>query len=851
VTPVPTAAAHLSARTQTLLLSLALFTVAVVVAVGASVRSAWAPGAPLAATAGLGALIAVAFFVTEQTLVNFEFRHQSYSLTFSGVPLAMGILLLPVGELVAARLVGSLAALLWQRIAAEKVAYNSAAFCFEAAVSATLLHALLPSGGALSLRTIGLLLVVIAAVDQLMSLLVLLIIHLHSGPVGRADVTEVLTQSAVLSTVSTLMAAMLLILIRQGVVGVLLALALVIAALFIYRTYAASSRRHQSLAVVHDFVTEGVGAETVEELAATSLARIRHVLRACDVQLRLSERAPGGTGPGAESYLLLGLNEDDRLTIAHSQVPVDWVQALALQRGQPTLATRGAGPAAAAWLDQQDLADAIVVPVQTGTTVIGTLSVTGRMGETATFTRDDLAMLQTLTSHFAVAIASARMMEKLAYEATHDALTGLANRAYLSHQISALDSASQPSAALLLDLDKFKEVNDVLGHDVGDQLLIVVAQRLRECLPSDAVVARLGGDEFAVLIKGDDPGPATLAQRAAERILEPVWFAEALLTPQVSIGIARSATVAPTNLLRCADTAMYVAKSRNEPVAVYETSMDAGRAERLALVADLRMALDQSPQQFELHYQPKVDLATGAVVSCEALVRWHHPGLGTLAPDRFIPLAEATGLIDQLTMHLVTAALAECVAWHRRGHAVTVAVNLSARNLSNATVIRHIGEAIAAAGARPEWLILEITESSVMRNPEEAIAALSRFSCLGVCLSLDDFGTGYSSLSYLQRLPVHELKIDQSFVSTLTGGAGSDSDSALFRSIITLGENLNMRVVAEGVETKAQLDAVTALGCQVGQGYLISRPLDAPTFHRWLDDYTPPGGRPHLISAVA
>jgi diguanylate cyclase (GGDEF)-like protein len=844
---VPAAAAHLSARTQTLLLSLALFTVAAAVAL----QSARAPGTSLVPTAAVAAVIAVAFFVTEQTLVNFEFRQQSYSLTFSGVPLAMGILLLPVGELVAARLVGSLAALLWQRIAAEKVAYNTAAFCLEAAISATLLHALLPAGGALSLRTIGLLLVVIAAVDQLMSLLVLLVIHLHGGPVGPDDITEVLTQSVVLSMVSTLMAAALLILIRQGAVGALLALSMVITALLAYRMYAAFSRRHHSLAVVHDFVTEGVGAETVEELAATSLPRIRHVLRASDVQLRLDERAPGGPGPGGECYLLLGLDEDDRLTTAHSQVPADWVHTRALHRGEPTLATRGGDAPISSWLDQQNLQDAVVVPLQIGTTIIGTLMVTGRMGETATFTSDDLTMLQTLTSHFAVAITSARMMEKLSYEATHDALTGLANRAYLSHQISALDPTSPPSAALLLDLDKFKEVNDVLGHDVGDQLLIVVAQRLLECLPADAVVARLGGDEFAVLLRGDDPGPATLAQRAAERILEPVWFAEALLTPQVSIGIARSATVAPINLLRCADTAMYVAKSRSEPVAVYETSMDAGRAERLALVADLRMALDQSPQQFELNYQPKVDLATGAVVSCEALVRWHHPGLGTLPPDRFIPLAEATGLVDQLTMHLVTAALAECVAWHRRGHAVTVAVNLSARNLSNATVIRHIGEAIAAAGARPEWLILEITESSVMQNPEEAIAALSRFSRLGVCLSLDDFGTGYSSLSYLQRLPVHELKIDQSFVSTLTGGAGSDSDSALFRSIITLGENLNMRVVAEGVETKAQLDAVTALGCQVGQGYLISRPLDAPTFHRWLDDYTPPGGRPHLVSAVA
>jgi diguanylate cyclase (GGDEF)-like protein len=261
-------------------------------------------------------------------------------------------------------------------------------------------------------------------------------------------------------------------------------------------------------------------------------------------------------------------------------------------------------------------------------------------------------------------------MEELSYEATHDALTGLANRAALSHQIRALASASSSSAVLLLDLDKFKEVNDVLGHDVGDQLLIVIADRLRACLPENATVARLGGDEFAVLLPGGAdgiPDASAFAQLAADRIIAAVWFDEALLTPEVSIGIAISPTVAAENLLRCADTAMYVAKSRLESVAVYETSMDSGRAERLALAADLRVALDHAPQQFALYYQPKIDLAIGAVISAEALVRWHHPTLGTLSPDRFIPLAEATGLIDKLTMYLITAALTECTTWRRRG----------------------------------------------------------------------------------------------------------------------------------------------------------------------------------------
>jgi diguanylate cyclase (GGDEF)-like protein len=834
----------LSARTRTLVLSLALAIVAFALAVHSLLSASRLISQPLTAVA-----IAVTFFVAERYLVNIEFRRQSHSLTFAGVPLALGILLLPVHELVLARLVGSLTALLWQRVAAEKVTYNTSAFCFEVAVSGTLLHAWLPQAGDLNVGAIVVLLVCIAAVDQLMSLLVLLVIHMHGGTIGRHDVAEVLVPSLLLSMVATTFAAALDILIRQGVVGVVLALALVTVAVFIYRMYAASSRRHQSLEVVHDFVTEGVGVETVEQLARRSLARMRLVLRAGTVELMLLDSQADGQEPRQESYLLFGIGEDDQLTQAHTSQCTDWVHSKALHHGEPTLATRDRDTAVVHWLDSMNLKDAIVVPMQSGANILGTITVTDRLGDTATFTDDDLKMLQTLTSHFTVAVSSARLMEKLSYEATHDALTGLANRPYLSHRIRETAKVSSSNAVLLLDLDKFKEVNDVLGHDLGDQLLIVIAERLRGCMPENSTVARLGGDEFAVLLpEGADgiPDAAAYAQLAVDRILEPVWFDEALLTPEVSIGIATSPTVASENLLRCADTAMYVAKSRSDSVAVYEPSMDSGRAERLALVADLRVALDHAPQQFALFYQPKIDLATGAVVSTEALVRWHHPTLGTLSPDHFIPLAEATGLIDQLTMHLITVALTECATWRRRGHEVTVAVNLSARNLSNPKVIEHIAHAITATGTQPEWLILEITESAVMEDPEEAVAALNKFAKLGVCLSLDDFGTGYSSLSYLQRLPVKELKIDRSFVVALTEDEPDENAAPLFRSITALGANLNMRIIAEGIETRDQMDAVTALGCQVGQGYLISRPLPAVVFQKWLDDYTGRNGL-HLV----
>lgn len=838
----------LSARTRTLLLSFALISIASAVGVVSAVSAGnQLVSRPLAAVA-----IAVAFFVAEQNLVNIEFRRQSYSLTFAGVPLALGILLLPIHELVLARLLGSLTALLWQRIAPEKITYNTAAYCFEAALSGTLLHAWMPHPGVLDLWTIAALLVVILVVDQLMGLLVLWVIRMHGGTLSRRDVAEIVLQSSVLSALATVFASALQILMTEGIAGDLVALALVTVAVLIYRAYASASHRHQSLAMVHDFVAEGVGAETVEQLARRSLARIRRVLRAGGVELLLLETSSDGQQQPQEAYLLLGLGEDDELTHSHTSQFADWVHSKALHHGEPTLATHGRDIAIARWLDSLNLKDAIVVPLQSGASILGTVTVTDRLGDTATFTDDDLKMLQTLASHFAGAVSSARLMEKLTQEATHDALTGLANRTYLAHQISA--SAGASSAVLMLDLDKFKEVNDVLGHDIGDKLLIVVAQRLVACMPENATVARFGGDEFAVLLPdGADgiPGSTAMAQLVADRILAPVWFDEALLTPEVSIGIAISPTVAAEDLLRCAETAMYVAKTRSESVAVYEASMDRGRAERLALLADLRVALDHAPHQFTMSYQPQIDLATGSVISAEALVRWHHPTLGTLSPERFIPLAEATGLIDKLTMHIITAALTECVKWRRRGHAVTVAANLSARNLANATVIRHIAGAIAATGAQAEWLILEITESSVMEHPEEAVAALTDIAELGICLSLDDFGTGYSSLSYLQRLPVSELKIDRSFVTGLTGDDPAGNGAALFRSITALGANMNMRIVAEGIETQAQLEAVKALGCQLGQGYLISRPLTATAFHTWLDEYPADRTDLHLVPASA
>jgi diguanylate cyclase (GGDEF)-like protein len=833
---------QMSARAKTGLLSAALALIALALAARSALTGAHhsAFPQPLAMVA-----LAVTFFMAEQYLVNIEFRRQSHSLTFAGVPLALGILLLPVHELVIARLVGSLLALLLQHISAEKIVYNTAAFAFEAALSGTIIHLWFVPTGQPSVADIAGLLTCIAVVDQLMSALVLWVIRIHGGPLSRRDIAEVLLPSLMLSLVATVFAAGLRILLRAGFVGDMIAFILVLVAILIYRIYASTARRHQSLAMVHDFVTEGVGSATLEELANHSLTRIRQVLRASAVELQLYPGAAGvngNTDKTADLPLRLTVDEDDQLTVSPSGAdPADWVQSKALHQGEATLATHSGGDAATVrWLDARKLRDAVVVPLLAGSDVLGTIIVTDRLGDTATFTTHDLALLQTLTSHLAFAIRSTRLVEKLGHEATHDSLTGLVNRTYLANRISAVRPSAEGAAVLLLDLDKFKEVNDVLGHDIGDRLLIVVANRLRACLPGSAIIARLGGDEFAVLLTGlaaDPEAAATeLARHAVAEILRPVHFDEAVLTPEASVGIALSPDVRTGDLLRCADTAMYAAKASHDSVIIYHSDMDRGRAERLALVADLRIALDNQPHQFALAYQPKIDLITSRVVSAEALVRWNHPSLGVLPPDRFIPLAEATGLIDRLTEHVLTSALNECAQWNKRGHQVTVAVNLSSRNVADTTLPARVSAALDAAGVAPRSLILEITETSIMEDPDRAVYVADELAELGVRLSLDDFGTGYSSLSYLQRLPVTELKIDRSFVAGLSSDNATNAQ-ALIRSITGLAANLGLTVVAEGIEDRNQLDQVTDLGCHIGQGYLIARPLSTTDFHAWLDHH--------------
>jgi diguanylate cyclase (GGDEF)-like protein len=439
-------------------------------------------------------------------------------------------------------------------------------------------------------------------------------------------------------------------------------------------------------------------------------------------------------------------------------------------------------------------------------------------------------LLHTRRLHLELRRHNQQLEEQLVHQALHDPLTGLANRVLFGDRLEhALARGQRPGATvaiLLIDLDGFKDINDSLGHDAGDDLLTIAGMRLQGHARPGDTVARLGGDEFGVLLEDIT---AAEAVRSAELLLQglaaPIVLRDRDLTPTASIGIAIANGEDAETLLRNADTAMYAAKRQGKGrYALFEPAMHATIIERLDLAADLGRAMQQG--QLYLSYQPEIQLRSGRIVGLEALVRWHHPARGMVAPDQFIPLAEETGSIVPIGGWVLREACRQAKAWQERRPAtpsLTIAVNLSARQLQHPGIVDEVSAALAAVGLDPWSLVLEITETAIMEQLDAAITMLTELRRLGVRLALDDFGTGYSSLSYLQRLPVDILKIDRSFVA---GVAGSTEDSALARAIITLGQTLGLEVVAEGVETAEQLAALRELGCQLGQGYYFARPLD-------------------------
>ena len=480
-------------------------------------------------------------------------------------------------------------------------------------------------------------------------------------------------------------------------------------------------------------------------------------------------------------------------------------------------------------------ASAVVIPVIAHDETLGTISLVFK--ERLPLKEADLDTLRTIGTTVSLAIANVRHIEGLRYQALHDPLTGLLNRTALHNDCrDAIESARRQRthvALMLLDLDRFKEVNDTLGHKVGDELLRHIGPRVQQSLNHHGSGCyRLGGDEFAILLK--DVADPDEAIRLGELVIEAVRLPFQAGGMNLEIGGSIGVAVFPEHgidshaLLRCADVAMYAAKHATKPVAQYHPDLDANTPERLTLIGELGTAIREN--RLELHYQPKIDLAHHQIIGCEALVRWNHPALGLIPPSKFIPLAEMSDLIQPLTYMVVEKALSQLSRWQAEGLDLSVSVNLSVRNLLDQGCASKLEQLFEAFPADPALLELEITETALMSDPDRALEQIQRISAFGVRLSIDDFGTGYSSLSYLKRLPLHSLKIDRSFVSDMLQ---DEQDLIIVRSTINLAHSLGLDVVAEGVEDRATAEALRALDCDFAQGFYYNRAVTPDSLLEW------------------
>jgi len=459
----------------------------------------------------------------------------------------------------------------------------------------------------------------------------------------------------------------------------------------------------------------------------------------------------------------------------------------------------------------------------------------GDYGEPVNVERaDEIGVLASSLNHMRGGIAEreSRIL-KLAYE---DPLTDLANRSRFNRELArAIGEASQGTlklAILMMDLDRFKYVNDTLGHGVGDHVLREVSLRLEQTVTGAECIARLGGDEFAILIRlSDDTDCTGIARQIIAALEAPFMYQEQQLDVGTSIGIAHYPEHGrdAQTLVRNADIAMYAAKRDKTGYAIYDPHYDTSQQEHLSLLGELRRAVERD--ELRLYYQPKVSLHSANVSAVEALIRWQHPERGLVPPAMFIPFAEHTGYIKLLTRWVIREAMRQCGEWLRQGMRLQVSVNISARDLMNRDLPTEVAALLAEHGVPPALLCLEITESGFMEDPAHAQRVLDRLDELGVRLSIDDYGTGYSSLSYIMRLPVQELKIDRSFISRM---AADEEISTIVRSTIELGHNLGLKVVAEGVEDLSVWNMLRSLGCDDAQGYFMSRPLEPGALAAWM-----------------
>ena len=759
--------------------------------------------------------------------LHFVFRRQPWAVHLEAVPLVLGLFFLSPAKLVLIRLVAMFVAHgLIRRQPIIRLVFNLASGALGTVCAITVFRAVVPAGTGLHVSSWPAAFLGVVTDDLVSALLVATVVYVHERVWQIAETSRFLTFAVAVNIINTFLALVTASALKYDTATAWAITVFVVLSIGAFRTYHRLADRHAALDKLYAVARElGPMAAEPSDLGP-ALVQLRRIIRAESLELAMV-----GTDPDYATVIrVFDRDAGEDLEVTERELddrdrdllgPVSGVRTMAPVR-RVTRRRRAR---------RED--DRIAVPVGGGDRPMAVLTAQNRAGDIGPFDQSDFRLLEAAAEQLSAALEKGRLVESLRRAATRDSLTNLANLDSLRAFLSTMLDGSTGGVLLLLDIDRFHEINDTLGHDAGDAILIEVARRLESAPTHGALAARVGGDQFALVLPGQAGGEvARLAALAVKsRVDGPLRFESVSADLRITIGMSRApehGTDAAT-LLRRAEMAMAAAKGSSSGIGEWEPSYERDGSRRLQLLAGLRQALANN--QLRVEYQPKIRLGSGDVVGFEALVRWRDEELGAVSPAEFVPLAEASGLISALTSNVLRSSLDALRRWHDAGRHVGVAVNISARSLDDPVLVGQVAAMLTASGIEPRWLTLEITESSVMENAARSLDVLLQLRSLGLRLSIDDFGTGYSSLHQLRGLPVHEVKIDKAFVDHVDGDG---ADRAVVRAIVELCDSLGLTTVAEGVEQASQAYALESLGVAEVQGFFYGRPMNETAATEWL-----------------